>query len=163
MATALTIGWAARDFVENRRCPVLEDLLASGIDDLAKFRIMLHLCRQPTLEWSADLVARTLGLWPAARTEQVLKELEAAGLLECLPLAHGAHYRLSAAGRSRRDCLDCVFAHPGWQRAAFAFLAARSVRRVRDEQRREHCTAVHQWRFRHPPIDRVSGASRVRW
>lgn len=135
MATALTIGRTTRDPGERTECPVLDDLLANGIDDLAKLRIMVHFCGQEALELSAESVAQTLGLWPVARTVQCLMELVGADLLGRLPLAEGAVYRLSTAGRARRDCLDCVFAHPGWQRAAFAALAARSVRRVQEEQR----------------------------
>ena len=58
-----------------------EALLEGGIDDLAKYRIILHLLQQPQVSGDATYFARSLGFHCPERTAVLLAELATAGLL----------------------------------------------------------------------------------
>ena len=60
---------------------VAEGLLEEGIDDLAKYRIVLHLLQQPQTKGDAIYFARSLGFHSPDRTAVLLAELATAGLL----------------------------------------------------------------------------------
>ena len=60
---------------------VAEGLLEEGIDDLAKYRIILHLLQHPQTSGDAEYFASSLGFHCPQRTAVLLAELAAAGLL----------------------------------------------------------------------------------
>ncbi len=52
-----------------------------GVDDLAKYRIVIHLLRNPDLRAGADVFAAALGFHSAERTAVLLDEMVGDGLL----------------------------------------------------------------------------------
>ncbi|MHB1131850.1 MAG: hypothetical protein ACYC4L_05610 [Chloroflexota bacterium] len=60
---------------------VAEGLLGEGIDDLAKYRIILHLLQHPDDGGEASFFASTLGFHSLQRTMLILDELYQDGLL----------------------------------------------------------------------------------
>ena len=116
-----------------------EVLAEEGIDDLAKYRIVLHLLQNPRLEADAETLAASLGFHSVGRTAALLEEMSEASLLSRLSLSGDkTQYCLSAdsalRGRLRDDCYG-VQDSPEYD-LLLRRLAQRSVARAKREYRR---------------------------
>lgn len=58
------------------------EILGGSIDDMAKYRVVLHLLQRPWTMADAEFFARTLGFHSLPRTVDLLEEMCAAGLLQ---------------------------------------------------------------------------------
>lgn len=59
-----------------------KELLGNTIDDMAKYRVVLHLLQRPWVVADAEYFARTLGFHSLPRTVSLLDEMCEAGLLQ---------------------------------------------------------------------------------
>ncbi len=74
----------------------VEALEEKGIDDLAKYRVILHLLQHPWQMGDAEFFATTLGFHSRERTRALLDEMVQAGLLNRYEAADGrSRYGLS--------------------------------------------------------------------
>ncbi len=116
-----------------------EVLAEEGIDDLAKYRIVLHLLQNPWLEADAEAFAASLGFHSAGRTAALLEEMSEAGLLSRQLVQGGkTQYCLSADSALRRRLQEGFYGaqdSPGFDQL-LRRLAQRSVARAKRELRR---------------------------
>lgn len=127
-------GSAAR-FVGARERP----LEGEGIDDLAKYRIVMHLLQHPWLEGDAELYASTLGFHSRERTRALLEEMCGSGLLSKREGPEGrVEYGLTPDSSLRKRLSECCAAGPGSPEylALMRRLAQRSVDRAKIEAQR---------------------------
>lgn len=109
-----------------------------GIDDLAKYRIALHLIEHPGLVADAETIATTLGFHSIGRTVALLEEMVGDGLLsKIVPPGGLSRYGL-VADSTLRARLGESFAVDGTYRYQLLLrhLAQRSAARVKRETKR---------------------------
>jgi hypothetical protein len=124
-----------------RLAVMAEGLLEEGIDDLAKYRIILHLLQNPDAGGDTSYFATALGFHSPCRTAVLLNELVEAGLLSRQELPGGQpRYGLAPdsglRGRLQRECR----AAPDSPEYEFLLrcLAQRSVERAKAQITRAH-------------------------
>ncbi|MBI3966419.1 MAG: hypothetical protein HY329_12375 [Chloroflexi bacterium] len=114
-------------------------LWKSGVDDLAKYRIVEHLWREPHTAGDAAYFARRLGFHSLERTQVSLDELVESGLIVRRDCDGARFYGLATGEVVRRNLggvLDRLSPEPevyGW---LFQRLAARSLNKARRPLRR---------------------------
>ncbi|MDA8187753.1 MAG: hypothetical protein M0T85_06395 [Dehalococcoidales bacterium] len=91
-----------RDISQGRKIGI-DEFVAVGIDDLAKYRIVQLLCSRPDTYWDAAEYAERLGLRPIERTVAELDELVGRHILEKQDADGLARYRLTTDRGLRRD------------------------------------------------------------
>lgn len=118
----------------------IEALQQLGIDDLAKFRMVAYLCDHPTLWAPAEHFAAALGFHSVARTQVMLEELAAHGIVRRVSASPGSHslygLAVSASERTRLAELCRQATDSPGLRSYLARLADRSLARLRRERSR---------------------------
>jgi hypothetical protein len=116
------------------------ELEEEGIDDLAKYRIALHLLQNPWMVADAEVFATTLGFHSVARTVSLLEEMMGDGLLSKFVLPGGVtRYGLAPDSTLRRRLRESCAAEPGSTHYEILVrrLAQRSVARAKRESKRQ--------------------------
>lgn len=136
--TALPYGAReARNLSQSRQVGV-DDFVAAGIDDLAKYRIVQLLCCRPDTCWDAAEYAERLGLRPIERTEAELDELVEQHLLEKQGDGGRPQYKLTSDRKLRGNTFRLFSRAPAEMRDdhILARLAFGSLERARREAKR---------------------------
>ena len=124
---------------------VAEGLLEEGIDDLAKFRIILHLLQHPEDEGDVGHFASALGFHSQQRTLLILEELFDDGLLlKQQSPGTGARYSLAPDSEVRRRLKDVCpvdLESPSYQ-SLLRGLAQRSVARAKAQPAKRRVDAA---------------------
>ncbi len=116
----------------------VNQLVAVGIDDLGKYRIVQLLCGSPETYWNAREYSEALGLRPVERTKELLDELTARLILEQNYVGDSLRYNLTT-NRGKRRYLARLFGMqqvPSYHERDLEMLAARSLERIKALGRR---------------------------
>ena len=115
------------------------DDLLKGIDDLAKFRIVVHLLQNPWFVADAETYAAALGFHSISSTRTRLEELKDAGVLAAREAPGGTTlYSLTPEPTLRRQLRQSCLTVPGSPRheRLLRRLALRSMTRAKCEAER---------------------------
>ena len=115
------------------------ELWRSGVDDLAKYRIVEYLWREPHAVGDGRYFARKLGFHSDERTQNLLEELVEAGLIERRDCDGAPFYGLAGGevvGRHLAEVFDRSGPSSDQYGSLFQNLAARSLSKTRALGRR---------------------------
>lgn len=125
----------------------VDEFVAVGSDDLAKYRIAQLVCTWPGVCWDAAEVADRLGLRPIQRTIAELDELAQRRILERQSDDGNVRYRLTTDQSLRRDLIRLLnlAQEPFGQKHILTRLASRSLQRIKTVARRGPRRLQKKW------------------
>ncbi|MBI4316945.1 MAG: hypothetical protein HY675_00525 [Chloroflexi bacterium] len=137
-----------RNIGQSRQMGV-DGFVATGIDDLAKYRVVQLLCGRPDTCWNAAKYAERLGLRPIERTAAELDELVERHVLEKQGDGGEPQYKLTSDGklRSKLSRLFSMAQAALRNDRVLARLAFRSLERAKREAKKNKSASPVQTRY----------------